>query len=68
MLDLYIGSHFYVIFLCKVQSYMPIVRSDLNLTSDEWKESIAQKQLNIHNLKYLRSNVVLISNSLLDFM
>ena len=42
-MDLYIGSHFLVIFLCKVWPYIQIVSSDLNLTFGEWKESIAAK-------------------------
>ena len=41
-MHLYIGSHFLVIFLCKVWPYIQIVRSDLNLTFGEWKESIAK--------------------------
>ena len=43
-MDLYIGSHFIVIYLCKVWPYIQIVRSDLNLTFGEWKESIAEIQ------------------------
>ena len=39
-MHIYIGSHFLVIFLCKVWPYIQIVRSDLNLTFGEWKERI----------------------------
>ena len=47
-MDLYIGSHFLVIFLCKVWPYIQIVSSDLNLTFGEWKESIAANCVVVH--------------------